>query len=453
MHATKPIAIGLARQSKTDDRSASLAHQTERVRAAAEANGLRLVDVLQEPDVSGGANLDRRHGLRRAVEMVESGEAQVIVAAYFDRFFRSLKIQAEVLERIERAGGKLLAADTGEVSSGSAGEWLTSTTLGMLAEYHRRITGEKVQDAIRDAVAEGRPPFPSITPAYRRRENGTVELDPVGAPIVAEAFAMRARGASIKAVVAYMRESGLHATVAGVQHMLGSRFVLGELRHGPYVNLTSHDPVISGELFDAVQAVKIPRGRQARSDRLLARLRIVRCATCDGPMGVDHKYTPNGKLYPMYRCSGPNRECTQRAMIAARFVEDAARDEVLRLSADIRGRADTDAELNAAKAAREDAQAALDLAIKSYGAAGLMAEPSSVETLGGLRAARDVAAAHEDRLLAAVAPGVTATTRDDWDGMTPEDRRGLVRALIERIEVRPGRGAGRFTIETRELLA
>ena len=36
-------------------------------------------------------------GLLRAIEMVEAGEADHIVVAYFDRLVRSLKVQLEVM--------------------------------------------------------------------------------------------------------------------------------------------------------------------------------------------------------------------------------------------------------------------------------------------------------------------------------------------------------------------
>jgi hypothetical protein len=50
------------------DRFVSPREQTERIRSVTEREGLRLVDTIQELDVSGGARLAKRHGLRRAVE-------------------------------------------------------------------------------------------------------------------------------------------------------------------------------------------------------------------------------------------------------------------------------------------------------------------------------------------------------------------------------------------------
>jgi DNA invertase Pin-like site-specific DNA recombinase len=63
--------------------------------------------------------LDQRAGLRRAVELVEAGKAEVVVVAFLDRLVRSLAVQAEVVERIEQAGGAILAFDVTRSSPAS----------------------------------------------------------------------------------------------------------------------------------------------------------------------------------------------------------------------------------------------------------------------------------------------------------------------------------------------
>jgi len=77
-------AVGIVRVSQVngreDDSFVSPTEQRERIVAACERDGLRLLDVADELDVSGGTPIDERTGLRRAVEAIESGGAEVIVA-------------------------------------------------------------------------------------------------------------------------------------------------------------------------------------------------------------------------------------------------------------------------------------------------------------------------------------------------------------------------------------
>jgi hypothetical protein len=49
--------------------------------------------------VSGGRPLEN---LRPVVEEIEHGRVDVLVGAYFDRLFRNLREQGEVVDRIER---------------------------------------------------------------------------------------------------------------------------------------------------------------------------------------------------------------------------------------------------------------------------------------------------------------------------------------------------------------
>ena len=77
------------------------------------------------------------------MELVEAGEADVVVVAYFDRLVRSLTVRAEVVERVEQAGGAILAVDVGKVRADTASRWLSSTMLGLVTEHHRRSTAER----------------------------------------------------------------------------------------------------------------------------------------------------------------------------------------------------------------------------------------------------------------------------------------------------------------------
>ena len=155
-------AIGIIRVSETKgregERFASPTEQEERIRAACERDGLELIEPIEpELDVSGGTPLERRKGLRKAVEAVEDGTADVIVAAYFDRLVRSLRVQDELVSRVERAGGQVLAVDVGKVTNGSAGQWLSGTMLGAVSEYQRRTTAEQLGAPRGGRRARGRP--------------------------------------------------------------------------------------------------------------------------------------------------------------------------------------------------------------------------------------------------------------------------------------------------------
>ena len=224
-------------------------------------------------------------------------------------------------------------------------------------------------------------------------------------------------------------------------NLLSSRVVLGEIHFGDYEpNLEAHEPIVERELWQAVQRVRVARGRKPKSDRLLARLGVLRCASCDSRMVVG---SSNNRQYPIYRCP-PTGDCKKRVTISAEAVEGMVADAVRGALADLEGRASAATAVRQAVADRDAAQAKLDGAIRSL--AELIEEPASIETITKLRAARDAAQEKVDQL-GGEGAGVAVRTTTDWDRLAQDERRDLIRATVSRVSVAPGRSPERVTVE------
>jgi DNA invertase Pin-like site-specific DNA recombinase len=436
--------VGIVRVSEVGgregERFVSPDEQRERIEAACDRDGGRLIDVHKEMDVKGDTPIEERAGLRAAIEAVETGKADVIVAAYFDRLFRSLSTQAEVIDRVERAGGKVLAVDVGQVTNASAGQWLSGTMLGAVSEYFKRSVKERSAEGQARAVARGATPWARVPVGYDR-SNGTLSPNPDEVPIAQRAFKMRADGESITQIRNMLKSHGVERSHRGVQVMLANRIYLGELHFGKLVNLAACEPIIERELFDRVQRMFIPRGRKPKSTRLLARLGVLRCGSCGARLSA--MKLPKQNDYPIYRCpstSDCDHHVTISAVIAERVVVEATR-AALR---DIEGRADAQAN---ARQAREDlavAEAARDAAISAFDGLGDL--QAAKDRLAQLQAAVDGA---QERVagLGDTETALTINGDRDWDLLTADERRALIRATVERASVRPGRGPDRIAIE------
>jgi DNA invertase Pin-like site-specific DNA recombinase len=438
-------AVGVVRVSRVGARSGeqfvSPSEQRTRIEEACARDNLELVDTFEELDVSGGAALAKRPGLRRAVELVEAGEADTVVVAYFDRLVRSLKVQLEVAERVEAAGGKIVALDVGEVGVGATGK-LTAQFLGAVAEYHRNVTAERTAEAKRRAIARGVPTFSKIPPGYRQRDDGTLEVRPKEAKTVAEAFRQRAEGATVMETRDYLREHGIERSYHGTQAILTSRMYLGELRFGELVNTASHPAIVDADTWARVQRMRSPRGRRAKSERLLARLGVLRCGTCGARMVVG---SSNHSHYWIYRCP-PVGDCPQRVTISAEIAEAAVVDAVKELLRDVKGSATISRATEAAERDLETAEAELAAAVEAF--TGLEDVAAARQRLLELREKRDKAVDRLDGLQAAQAPAITLTA-EEWDELTMDEQRALIRAVIDRADVAPGRGADRITVTPR----
>jgi site-specific DNA recombinase len=429
-------AIGIARQSHGDGES--VAQQIARLEDACRRDGLDLIAVHEEQDVSGRTPLAKRPGLRQAIEGVEAGEADVIIAAYFDRLIRSLKVQAELVERVEAVEGQVLAVDVGRVTNGSAGQWLSGTMLGAVAEYHARTSAERTAEAQARAVKRGVWMSPNIPPGYLRGEDGILTPSP-DADTVADAFDLRARGATVGEVRAQLAAHGIEMSYPAVTRLLKSRAVLGEVRFGDLVNREAHPAIVDAEVWKAAQRAKPPRGRRAKSERLLARLGVLRCGSCGRRMSAS---TGHNGTRPLYRCgSHVGDDCPHPITISAEKVEGIVTDAVRARLADVEGRASAEQGAREAAQALERAQAELDALI------GLLdpLEPAAAKRLAEATAKRDAA---QERLeqLGGQRASVTLNAAADWDRLSLDAKRALIRATVDRVEVDPGRGPGRVTV-------
>jgi DNA invertase Pin-like site-specific DNA recombinase len=447
-------AVGIVRVSKVNgregDRFISPTEQRDRIVSTCQLNGLQLLAVHEELDVSAGNPIERRPGLRAALAAVETRQADTVVVAYFDRLFRNLRVQAEIVERVERAGGSVLTADVGEVRANTAGSWLSSTLLGAVADYQRRMTKERTNEARRRAIARGIAVSVTVLPGYRRGPDRRLIVEKREAAIVRQAFELRAEGGSWRQIRDFLAEHGISRSLGGVMKLLSSRTVLGELRHGEHINENSHTAIVSRELWRQVQR-RGPDPRGPKSTRLLAHVGgLVRCGTCGGHLSASMEHRGQRK-YETYRCAGLVRRCQYRVGIAGKVLDALVVGKAREKLADESETASTSVELKEAREVLGQREAAFARAIDILDQLGDV--PTAKLKLAQLQGQVERAQARVDELerLARVTRTVNAVA--DWDTLTLDERRELICSVIRSVVVHPGRGPGRVEINTVEVFS
>ena len=268
--------------------------------------------------------------------------------------------------------------------------------MGAVFQYFAEVTGEKVTAAQARAVARGVLPNSRISPGYMRGEDGVLVVERPKAPD---------RRAGIQAPRP-RRLAGGDPGVPGrvrdraVDRRRGVDAALADVpRRDPFrraaQHASAHEPIIKDRaLFERVQRRTVSRGRQAKSERLLARLGVLRCGTCGSRM-VINSYSGN------YRCGDTSANpCQRRAAVKADRVEKIVLDAVRAYSAtaDVHGRASRKQQIREADEAIERANADLDDTIRQLGELGLLGRPASQQTLGKLTTALDDAHTARARL-------------------------------------------------------
>ena len=144
-----------------------------------------------------------------------------------------------------------------------------------------------------------------------------------------------------------------------------------------------------------------------------------------------------GKPYYYYRC-GNKTDCTERSAISATIAEREVVKAVRAELADAKGRASIESTRRGAELELEVAQQALDSAIRTLAA--VADEPAAIERLAELRAERDAARDRLEQHGTASGSTLALTADRDWDDLTIDEQRALIRATVHVVVIRRGRG-------------
>lgn len=146
--------IGYLRVSTEEQKDSGLGLADQRAVIEAEIMRRAWSDVEFVADEGFSAKNLMRPGIARALDMLRSGEASVLVVAKLDRLSRSVLDFASLMETAKREGWRLvvldLALDTTTPSGG-----LMSAVMAAFAEYERRLIGSRTSAALQQLKSQG----------------------------------------------------------------------------------------------------------------------------------------------------------------------------------------------------------------------------------------------------------------------------------------------------------
>lgn len=171
----------------------SLDGQEARLRLLAEAEGLELLEIVQ--DVESGAK--QRDGLDAAWERVRKGEAEGLIIMRLDRLGRSLKDLAALKDEAKELQASILAVDGGwQVRRGEPNGAL-SVLMGV-AEMERELISRRTKEGL----------------AAARRKGKRLGRPPENTDLQDRATELRRQGLTLQAIADRFNEEG-HRTARG----------------------------------------------------------------------------------------------------------------------------------------------------------------------------------------------------------------------------------------------
>ncbi len=229
--------------------------------------GWRLMrDSFDDGGFSGGSM--ERPGLQRLLEAIRSGSVDIVVVYKVDRLTRSLADFAKLVELFDANGVSFVSVTQSFNTTTSMGR-LTLNMLLSFAQFEREVTGERIRDKIAASKKRGIW-VGGIVPLGYRVQDRKLMIDETEATIVRLVFERYLELGSLPALQADLRQRGILTrrrtlssgrTVGGIPltngplaHLLRNRVYLGEINHKGASYPGEHAPIITVELFQAVQA-------------------------------------------------------------------------------------------------------------------------------------------------------------------------------------------------------
>lgn len=207
--ARVPRAIGYTRVSTGDqvESGAGLDAQRSALEAEAARQGFAL-EIVTDAGLSGKDM--RRPALIDALDRLDRGDADVLVAAKLDRVSRSVRDFAGLLERAQKRGWRIVLLDLGDTST-PAGE-MTANVIASAAQYERRLIGQRTREGLAAKRAQGvRLGRPSV----------------LSAEVVERIVRQHGAGASMRAIGASLEADGVPTARGGTTwHASAVRAVL-----------------------------------------------------------------------------------------------------------------------------------------------------------------------------------------------------------------------------------
>ena len=350
------LAVGYARLSlfETRDRadSEALQNQKELLRQyIATAPDLQLVGIFEDNGQT-GTNFDRA-GFETMMETVRSGKANCIVVKDLSRFGRDYVEAGNYLEHIfPFMGVRFISISDGyDNADATTADCLTVALKNMVNQMYSKDISRKSGSVLREKIRRGEFIGAFASYGYRKdpADGHRIVVDPEAAGVVREIFRRKLEGQGDTAITRWLNAAGVPSPgcyryqkgiildkrfarykpwlVQSVKDILRNEVYLGRMVQGrrrsefyagrPDKRLprdewtvveNTHEPIISREDFDAVQAICVERNaayraRLGKYDHLGKRENILKglvyCSDCGRTM-VRYKQVSHGKNVSYY---------------------------------------------------------------------------------------------------------------------------------------------------------
>jgi site-specific DNA recombinase len=317
-----------ARKSSEDDerQALSIDSQLKEMAIQAEAQGLRVTEIRKESHSAKQSG--QRPVFEGIIADVRRGLFTGILSWAPDRLSRNAGDLGVLVDLMDQ--GRLVEIRThGQVFTNSPNDKFLLMILCSQAKLENDNRGINVKRGMKTKCELGfRPnmtPLGYLNDHYSGKGQKQVFVDETRAPVIQEAFEKVAAGASGREIYDWMRETGFRTksgkllTLSGVYRMLNNPYYCGifefPMGSGRWYK-GSYTPIISRELFDAVQKQMEVNPKSKPGTKQFDYTKLLRCGSCESGVTAQEKLKKHKdgtvSRYVYYHCTqSRNFDCPQ----------------------------------------------------------------------------------------------------------------------------------------------
>ena len=271
---------------------------------------------------------------------------EVVTNRYLEQNGRPERVDLRSFERqgIDLAPTIHLGPAVTQISDSPEGILMESILEGF-AEYYSADLSEKIVRGMTENALKGKFNGGRVPIGYVVDEEQSLQIDPLTAPYVLEAFKRYAEGQDMKAIRDWLNEKGITTskgkpmTYNIVHNMLKNRRYLGEYVFRDMLIPDGIPAIVPVELFDKVQArmelnAKAPARKKAKEEYLLSTKLF--CGYCGATICGESGTGRNGESHHYYKCATAKKNRTECDLKPAKkvWLEDLVVNETVKLLQD-----------------------------------------------------------------------------------------------------------------------
>lgn len=250
--------------------------------------GWQLIKTAYNDGGYSGGSLERP-ALQQLLADIRAGQIDIVLVYKVDRLTRSLADFAKLIELFDQHGTSFVSVTQAFNTTTSMGR-LTLNVLLSFAQFEREVTAERIRDKIAASKKKGIWMGGTVPLGYRV-ENRKLLIEPSEAKTVIMIFERYLALGSMLPLLTELNQDGIVTrprtlsngkTIGGVpltkgplSHLLKNRTYIGEINHRGTSYPGEHEPILTKELFDAVQAklatnLQVTTAKRTATQALLA---------------------------------------------------------------------------------------------------------------------------------------------------------------------------------------